>query len=387
MALRGLSWCVSFVLRPSRRTVFCVAEKPNCLTCRVEAGQVFQVSARHYLLSEDVVRLEKFQKMKLAVAQQVSGSKGHFFNTINQKIKTNQLILKDELKLLLLLCQSPEDMVAARNAIYRYHEENCNMAFGEFRFGPVFMRLCYELGLADLALTTLTDKRLKGFFSDCTSFNLGMDLLFSQGHFEGALELMWEMKAQDVAFNKDTFTLACATCYKLNTPKSYQICLTLLEEGQAKLCFIPRHAYCIAVAFAIKQDDLDQARSIYSRILNTDSRLCQNLSVLLLAWAGSVEDAVSVLTTALFSDSLVFVKKPHFCQEVVDVLRERSENGPWRVQVEHLVKQLQQAGQVNPQRLDHLLFCTPTGKRKPLSFLKEGNRRTSSRRTRRLLLE
>lgn len=32
------------------------------------------------------------------------------------------------------------------------------MAFGEFRFGPVFMRLCYELGLADLAFTTLSDK-------------------------------------------------------------------------------------------------------------------------------------------------------------------------------------------------------------------------------------
>lgn len=39
----------------------------------------------------------------------------------------------------------------------RYHEENCNMAFGEFRFGPLFMRLCYELGLEELAATTLMD--------------------------------------------------------------------------------------------------------------------------------------------------------------------------------------------------------------------------------------
>lgn len=41
------------------------------------------------------------------------------------------------------------------------------------------------------------------------------------------------------------------------------------------------------------------------------------LQVLLLAMTGSMKDAVSVLTTALLSDSLVFVKKPDFCQEVV----------------------------------------------------------------------
>ncbi|KAM9441403.1 pentatricopeptide repeat-containing protein 2, mitochondrial [Clarias gariepinus] len=381
MALRGLSCYLPLVLRQRnspRLAILYAAVKLNCLTCRAEA--------RRYLLSEDVVRLQDFQQKKLAVAQQVSGSKGHFFNVINQKIEMNQLILKDELKLLLFLCQSPEDMVTARNAIYRYHEENCNVAFGEFRFGPVFMRLCYELGLADLAHTTLTDKRLKGFFPDCTSFNLAIDLLFSKGHYEGSLELMWEMKAQGVAFNKDTFTLAFATCYKLNTPKSYEICLALLEEGQAKGSFIPRHAYCIAVAFALKQDDVEQAQSIYSQIINTDSRLCQNLRILLLAMAGSIKDAVSVLTAALLSSSLVFVKKPDFCQEVVDVLRERSEDGPWRVQVEHLVKQLQEAGQVNLQNLDHLLYHTPKGKRKLLPFLKEGNWRTNSRRTLRPLL-
>lgn len=30
--------------------------------------------------------------------------------------------------------------------------------FGEFKFGPLFVRLCYELGLESLAAATLTDK-------------------------------------------------------------------------------------------------------------------------------------------------------------------------------------------------------------------------------------
>lgn len=39
----------------------------------------------------------------------------------------------------------------------RYHSENHNLAPGDFKFGPVFMRLCYELGLEDFAAATLKD--------------------------------------------------------------------------------------------------------------------------------------------------------------------------------------------------------------------------------------
>lgn len=34
-------------------------------------------------------------------------------------MEKNELILKDELKMLLHLCQSAEDVIMARNAIYR----------------------------------------------------------------------------------------------------------------------------------------------------------------------------------------------------------------------------------------------------------------------------
>lgn len=42
--------------------------------------------------------------------------------------------------------------------VTRYHAENRNVAHGEFKFGPVFMRLCYELGLEKMAAATLTDQ-------------------------------------------------------------------------------------------------------------------------------------------------------------------------------------------------------------------------------------
>lgn len=40
----------------------------------------------------------------------------------------------------------------------RYHAENRNLLYGDFKFGPLFMRLCYELGMEGMAAATLIDK-------------------------------------------------------------------------------------------------------------------------------------------------------------------------------------------------------------------------------------
>ncbi|XP_067106887.1 pentatricopeptide repeat-containing protein 2, mitochondrial [Osmerus mordax] len=336
------------------------------------------LGAKRHLLSEDVVKLQGFQQRKLAVAHQVAGSKGKYFEAFNQKLQKNELILKDELKMLLHMCQSSEDMVTARGAIYRYHEENHNVSFGEFKFGPLFMRLCYELGHEEMAAATLTDKSLRGFFSDSTSFNIAIDMLFLKGCYSSALEVVIDMKNQGVGFNKDTFTLAAGTCYKLNTPESYQMCCALMEEGQTKGNLIPRHAYCFAVALALKQNDVEKAKSMFSHIMTTDSRLCQNLKVLILAMSGSVWEALFILTSSLVSTSPSFVKKMEFSQEVVEVLLWRSENSAHLASVEQMVSRLQQAGQVVQRSLDEMLCHTPTGKKKPAWLTVE---RRLSRRT------
>ncbi|XP_023843169.1 pentatricopeptide repeat-containing protein 2, mitochondrial isoform X1 [Salvelinus sp. IW2-2015] len=372
MALGRIGVCVRVLLHDIPSKGLCRGLiQSDCMTCRV--------GAKRHLLSEDVVKLQEFQQRKLAVAHQVSGSKSHYFEVFNQKLMKKQLILKDELKLLLHLCQSAEDMVTARGAIYRYHEENSNVAFGEFKFGPLFMRLCYELGLEEMAAATLTDKDLRGFFSDSTSFNIAIDMLFMKGLYESALDVLRDMKNQGVPFNKDTFTLATGTCYKLNTPESYRICTALMEEGQTKGHMIPRHAYCFTVALALRQNDVEKAQSMFGQIMSTDSRICQNLKVLILAMTGAVKESLFILTLALGSSSTVFIKKPEFAQEVVDLVRLRSEGSPLMAGVEEAVSRLQNAGQVTQRSLDEMLCHTPTGKRRmPIGMMEE---RLISRRT------
>ncbi|KAJ8339340.1 hypothetical protein SKAU_G00361260 [Synaphobranchus kaupii] len=375
MAFRGLTGCVPILLRNVKtKGVICanVTKQSDCWTCRV--------GAKRHLLSEDIIRLQEFQQRKLAVSHQMYGGKEEYFQKFDQKLQKKELVLKDELKLLLHLCQTPDDVVTARSAIYRYHEENFNMAFGEFKFGPLFMRLCYELGLEEIAANAIKDKTLKGFFSDSTSFNIAMDMLFMKGYYDSALEVLISMMEQGVPLSKETFTVAFGVCYKLNTPQSYKICSALLEEAQIKGQRVPRQAYCFAVAQALKQKDPERAESIYTQIMSPDSQICQNLKVLMLAMAGAVNDILSILALALMPNSPTFVKKPEFSQEVVDALRLQTAASPLlRERVEQAVAKLQMSGQVTPLSLDRMLCLTPSGRRKPTGLSLE--QRKSSRRT------
>ncbi|MBN3273811.1 PTCD2 protein, partial [Polyodon spathula] len=380
---------------------------------------MFIFAAKRHLLSEDVIRLHEFQQRKVAVAHQIYGDKDHYFQTLNKRLQRNELVLKDELKLVLHLCQTPEDVEVAKNAIYRYHEENGNVAFGEFKFGPLFMRLCYELGLEETAAELVKDKALKGFFSDSTSFNIVMDMLFIKGYYDSALEVLLDMKTQGVTFNKDTCTLASAICYKLNTAESYRICTLILEETQSKGKHVPRHAFFFAIALALKQEDIERARSLYLQILNTESKVCLNLKanrireglkrlvsrrnqqlhsqqkikfirkegsitlpfvqVLLLGLSGAMKDLLSFLESSIVADAPAFVKKPAFSQEVLETVREKMEDSTQlRSRFEDIFAKLHLSGQVTDVTLDIMLCHTPNAKKKHAALL---DQRRISRRT------
>uniref|UniRef100_A0A1A7YZI4 Pentatricopeptide repeat-containing protein 2, mitochondrial n=1 Tax=Iconisemion striatum TaxID=60296 RepID=A0A1A7YZI4_9TELE len=361
--------CRSLLSEPSKGLFFGVLQPGWIQRC---------VGAKRHLLSEDVIKLQDFQQRKLAVAHLVTGSEGNYIDLFKQKMQRNELILRDELKLLLHLCQTPEEMLIARDAIYRYHAENRNLLYGDFKFGPVFMRLCYEMGLEELAAATITDTDIKGFFIDTTSFNIAIDMLFIKGSYDSAMEVLRTMRDQGVPFNKDTVTLATAICYKLNTTESYRICNALIEEEQTKGHFIPRHAYFFAVALALRRNDLEKAQSLFSQIMSFKGKLCRNFKVIILTMSGEVAEAVLFLSEAMLPKSPFFVKKPEFSQEVVDLLRLRTAGRPIKVKVEEIVTQLEGAGQVTQLTLDEMLCHVPTGKRNP-ALLEEVRR--NSRRT------
>ncbi|XP_006124360.2 pentatricopeptide repeat-containing protein 2, mitochondrial isoform X1 [Pelodiscus sinensis] len=362
-AVAGLS---NRILREAikRSMLRAAAAAPGCWSC--------PHGAKRYLLTDDVIRLQEFQQKKVATEHKIYGDKDSYFRNIEEKLKKNGMILKEELKTLLHLCQTPDDLEIAKNVIYRYHAENRNVAFGDFKFGPLFMRLCYELDLDVPALELLKDQTLHGFFSDSTSFNILMDMLFKKGHYESALEVLVEMKKQHVKFIKDTYLLAFAVCYKLNSPESCKICTNLLEEAQLKGESMPKRAYCFAVAFALKQNDVVKAQSLYSQIMNRENRLCCNLNILIQAKSGALEDLLQTLEAALDMGNSRLVKRTEFSEQVLATVRqELEENSVFRARLEDICAKLQASGQVTKLTLDDMLCQTPYQKKHHIQLLKQ----------------
>ncbi|XP_053557411.1 pentatricopeptide repeat-containing protein 2, mitochondrial isoform X1 [Bombina bombina] len=381
MAVLG-SWAYSTGLWTVGRSVFRTVSRPSlCSACRYQA--------KRYLLTEDILKLHDFQTKKLTTLYQIHGKKDLYFRGLEEKLQKNGIILKDELKTLLHLCQTPADVEFAKQVIYRYHEDNKNVIYGDFRFGPVFLRLCYELDLEDTAFAILKDQSLGGFFSDCTSYNILMDMLFTKGQYERASEVLVQMRNNKVKFSKETYILAFAICYKLNNLESCEICTTLLEEIEMNGGPIPRQAFSFAIAFALKRNEVSKAKSIFSQIINTDSKLCNNLNLLINLHDDLVEDALYLLEAATENIGSRFVKKPEFLEEVIALIGKKVQNTELHARFNLIYTKLQNSQQITTLTLDELLCFTPHEHKHSLNSMnrKKINHRTFRSLQSSLLLE
>ncbi|XP_062943173.1 pentatricopeptide repeat-containing protein 2, mitochondrial isoform X2 [Cynocephalus volans] len=314
----------------------------------------------------------------------VSDPSGHlfgetYFRNLEEKLTQNKLILKEELRTLLHLCESRDDVELAKKVISRYHTENRNVTLGEYKFGPLFMRLCYELDLEESAVELIKDQHLRGFFSDCTSYNILMDMLFIKGKYKSALEVLIEMKNQDVKFSKDTYVLAFAICYKLNSPESFKICTTLREEALIKGEVLSRRACCFVVALALNQNQVAKAMSMFSQIMNPESVTCTNLNIIIHIQSNMLETLIEILNSAAEGNLPKFVKKHEFSEEVLAKVREKVKDVPTLVaRFDEIYGKLHINGQVTTYTLDALLCHTPRDRKSHVLPL---NKRTVSRRT------
>uniref|UniRef100_A0A8C9AD91 Pentatricopeptide repeat domain 2 n=1 Tax=Prolemur simus TaxID=1328070 RepID=A0A8C9AD91_PROSS len=197
--------------------------------------------------------------------------------------------------------------------------------------------------------------------------------------FTGASEVLIEMKNQAVKFSKDTYVLAFAICYKLNSPESFKICTTLREEALIKGELLTRRASCFAVALALNQNQLAKAMSIFSQIMNPDSIACTNLNIIIHIQSNMLETPIEILTNAVEGNVSRFVKRYMFSEEVLAKVREKVKGVPALVtKFDEIYGKLHITGQVSTYTLDAMLCHTPRDKKSHMLPL---NKKTVSQRT------
>ncbi|EHH26563.1 Pentatricopeptide repeat-containing protein 2 [Macaca mulatta] len=328
---------------------------------------MFPKSTKRYLLTDNVVKLKEFQQKKVAVACSLPGTKETYFRNLKEKLTQNKLILKEELITLLHLCESRDHVELAKDVIYRSSDSTCANSLLFVCFPShwlVTQDRYFGASLLSSHLPLFPDRHLRGFFSDSTSFNILMDMLFIKGKYESALEVLIEMKNQDVKFTKDTYVLAFAICYKLNSPESFKICTTLREEALLKGEILSRRASCFAVALALNQNELAKAVSIFSQIMNPESIACTNLNVIIHIQSNALENLIETLTNAAEGNLSKFVKRHMFSEEVLAKVREKVKDVPALVaKFDEIYGKLHISGQVTNYSLDAVLCYTPRDKK------------------------
>ncbi|XP_021236132.1 pentatricopeptide repeat-containing protein 2, mitochondrial [Numida meleagris] len=234
------------------------------------------------------------------------------------------------------------------------------------------MRLCYELDLETPAVELIKDQNLHGFFSDSTSFHILMTMLFKKGRYKSALEVLVEMKKQGIPFNKETYLLAFAICYKLGNLESYKISAKLLEEAQLKGDTLPLRAFYFAVASALKQDDVAQAQFYCSQIRKTENKLYSNFKVLVQLRSGLLGEVIKTFEAAMDVDTPPFVKKIEFSEQVMAIAREKMETNPdFSAKLRDIYTKLQASGRITTCTLEDMLFQIPSSKKMPAKLLSQ----------------
>ncbi|XP_009977659.1 PREDICTED: pentatricopeptide repeat-containing protein 2, mitochondrial-like [Tauraco erythrolophus] len=178
------------------------------------------------------------------------------------------------------------------------------------------------------------------------------------------------MKKQGIPFNKETYLLAFAICYKLDNLESYKISAKLLEEAQLKGVTLPLRAFCFAVATALKQNDVAQAKFYCSQIMKTENKLYNNLEVLVQLRSGSLGEVIKTLEAAVKVNTPPFVKKIEFSEEVLATVREKMQENPdLSAKLGDVYMKLQTSGRITTCSLEDMLFQIPSSKKTPAKLL------------------
>lgn len=344
---------------------------PTCNYLLCQEFFKYNIHGVRTLYSLSSIGVDNFIKTKENVKSQFHGMSDRFKAKMKDFVHPNSsnMVFTEDLKNMIYLSDSTtDDMDLIEKMVLKYNNQNKDLRFGSFIFGPVVMRMYYHHNKPKEAFTLFTNPELRNFFDQLVSYQILMDLLFKNEMYEEILQVADIVKEKQhigAKFPKNVVVLTLAACYKLNNEKAFnymkKLWSEILENGHQPM----RRAIAFAAALAISQNSPHIAIELISSLTKHNYVTLRNLKVLALIDLGRMEDVLPLLRAVLEMDGRSNVKHT-YCEDVVEKVKTAVKNLNKKeitMEAERIIQQLSDQGHISSESLDSYLFSEIEGVR------------------------
>lgn len=258
------------------------------------------------------------------------------------------------------LASDKNDVALLTQMVDQFCSQSKEARFGNFVFGPPIMRLFHVLKDPDSALALFKKESLDGFFDQLASYQVLFDLLFESGRYEDVLETFEVIKARQVQggrFPKHAVVLTLASCYKLNTPASFEYATKIFKEASDSGHIIMRKGIAFFASLALNQGDMHTALEVLNNVKQQNYLTIRTLKALAFAKLKRFDDSLAILKGLAAMDNPTSEKQT-FPKSLIDelkVLFQANNNDKELQEFEKIAEFLEKHGNISQHTIDDIL--------------------------------
>ncbi|XP_034950355.1 pentatricopeptide repeat-containing protein 2, mitochondrial-like isoform X1 [Chelonus insularis] len=268
----------------------------------------------------------------------------------------NSMVFSEDLKNFgYMINNTPEELAVLSNLILKYNSQNSDFRFGVIRSGPIIMRALHYLNQPDVAFELFMNPNTDAFFNQITTFILLEDLLYENKKYNQVREVYNKIKLllNNSVHPKLVAIIIMLSCYKENTPESFEYGLNIYREIINKGNTPLKKIVSAIGALSLNQKAPHITLEILSQFSNQNYISVKSLRLIALAELGRLENIFVEFKFILQHEA----KNNQLYKDVIPKIQETFKNGNLEPNPEllQLLEKLQFGGYISDLTLDEHL--------------------------------
>ncbi|KAK2584179.1 hypothetical protein KPH14_006607 [Odynerus spinipes] len=281
-----------------------------------------------FIFSDNSLGLNGYKATRVQMHQQFANVENSFREKMKEIINSeNSIVFTEDLKAMLhLVNKNSEDVNLIINMMHKFNNQNKELRFGTYIFGPVIMRAFYYLDEPDIALNAFLDSKLTYFFDQNITYTILMTLLYKHEKYSDIRKVYDIVKTRNIdiqRFPRNPLISVIAGCYKENSPESLQYALENWRELTNRGLRPIRRVITYIAALAINQNSPEVALEILTGLRT--SRYIDNRCLKVYAYA-KLNRLIDVITILRQSTETRDVNKECYFSDTIEFVEKAAEN-------------------------------------------------------------